>query len=88
MTVKEQIDARKVKFQKDDLEELFDGASKVIGVRGKKSTVFNMKKDPPELDDLAKAVLGPSGGLRAPAIRMGKTWVVGFGQPGWDEIFD
>lgn len=37
-----------------------------------------MKKDPPSAAELAKAVLGPSGNLRAPAIRTGKSWLVGF----------
>lgn len=87
MTVRETIDARKVKFQKSDLKGLFEGATKIIACRGKKATVFDMKQDPPSPADLAKAVLGPSGGLRAPALRMGKTWVVGFGEPGWEEAF-
>lgn len=57
-------------------------------MKGKKTILFDMKKDPPTQKELEAAVLGRSGGLRAPTLRMGKTWVVGFGEPGWEEIFD
>ena len=47
-------------------------------MKGKKVTVFDMKKDPPAEADLLKAMLGTTGNLRAPAIRRGKTLLVGF----------
>ena len=33
------------------------------------------------------AVLGPSGNLRAPAIRLGKTWLVGWSETAFEEVF-
>ena len=56
-------------------------------MKGKKTTFFDLKEQSAGTQEFAKAVLGPSGGLRAPTLRFGKTFVVGFGQPGWDEIF-
>ena len=44
-----------------------------------------MKKDPPDDDTLAKALLGPTGNLRAPTLRSGKKLVVGFNQELYDE---
>ena len=38
-------------------------------------------------DELAKAILGRSGTLRAPAFRVGGTFVVGFHPEGYAEIF-
>ena len=31
-------------------------------------------------------VLGPTGNLRAPAARIGKTWLVGFGEATWKKL--
>ena len=45
------------------------------------------ERDPP-LEELARAALGPSGNLRAPAARMGKSWLVGFGEDAWSGHFD
>lgn len=49
--------------------------------KGKKVVRFDMKNDPPTKDDLLKAMLGPSGSLRAPTMRSGATLFVGF-EPG------
>jgi hypothetical protein len=46
-----------------------------------------MKKDPPERAELLKLVMGPSGNLRAPAIRAGKTLLVGFSDEAYTEVF-
>lgn len=82
------MDARKERYGADDLDALFDGASKIITARGKKSVVFDLKQDDVDEAELEKNVLGPSGNLRAPALRMGKTWLVGFGEPAWVDHFD
>ena len=37
-----------------------------------------MKSDPPGQAELLKHMLGPTGNLRAPTIRVGKTVLVGF----------
>lgn len=49
-------------------------------VKGKKSEEF--AADDPALFD---AALGPTGNLRAPAVRMGKRWLVGFQDEAWAE---
>lgn len=46
-----------------------------------------MKKDPPDDETLTKLIVGPSGNLRAPALRKGKTLVVGFNQETYEKIF-
>jgi len=55
--------------------------------KGKKALVFDMKKDPPEDEDLLAAILGPSGRLRAPTILKGKTLLVGFHDEAYSEVF-
>lgn len=39
-----------------------------------------MKKSPPSDADLLAVILGPTGNLRAPTLRVGKTLVVGFSE--------
>jgi hypothetical protein len=46
-----------------------------------------MKKSPPDDDTLASYLLGPSGNLKAPTLRMGKMLLVGFGEQAYREIF-
>ena len=55
--------------------------------RGKQTITLDLKKDAPTPVELAKLVLGPSGNLRAPAIRTGKTWLVGFNEEAYAERF-
>ncbi len=51
----------------------------MIVARGKKVVTFKMA-DKPGDDELAAAMLGPTGNLRAPTIRAGKTVLVGFSE--------
>jgi len=81
------VDARKERFGANDLPKFFADASKIIAARGKKTVVFDMKKNPPSHEELEKAVLGPSCNLRAPTLKMGKTYLVGFGEPAFEEVF-
>lgn len=63
--------------------KLAKAAGKIIVAKGKKFVAFDMKKNPPSQADLLKAMLGPTGNLRAPTIRKGKTLLVGF----HDEVY-
>lgn len=50
--------------------------------------VFDVHRDGwPPLAELAGEVLGPSGNLRAPALRIGHDWLVGFGEQAWQAYF-
>ena len=47
----------------------------------------NLKKDDVSTDELKKLVLGPTGNLRAPTLRRGKTLVVGFNEETYQKLF-
>lgn len=53
-------------------------------MKGKKLQVLHPVKD---ADELADHVLGPTGNLRAPTVRKGKTFLVGFSPDGYDQYF-
>ncbi len=50
----------------------------IIVAKGKNVVRFDMKKDRPDDETLLAHLLGPTGNLRAPTIRRGKTLLVGF----------
>ena len=54
--------------------------------RGKKLVVFRLEDDPSD-EAIAKVILGRSGTLRAPAIRIGDDFLVGFHQEAYAEVF-
>ncbi|MCA8941301.1 MAG: hypothetical protein KDB80_01970 [Planctomycetes bacterium] len=67
------------------MDDLFGDATKVIVAKGKKVLTFEPKKDSFDASEFEKAVIGPSGNLRAPTIRTGKTWFVGFHEEAYAE---
>ena len=73
-------DASKQRFGPEDLADLFADASKIVVAKGKKVVTFEPKKASFDAAELEKAVIGPSGNLRAPTLRTGKTWHVGFSE--------
>ena len=72
------MDARKTKCGEKETLELVRSMDQVWAARGKKVIHFDLKKEKPANAELLKALLGPSGSLRAPAITRGKKLFVGF----------
>ena len=66
---------------------MLEGVSTLYAARGKKVVKFDLRKETPEEDELKKLILGPTGNLRAPSLRKGKTLIVGFNQDLYEEIF-
>ena len=60
--------------------------NEVYVAKGKKVVHFDMKRDRPGDDQLLSLLLGPSGYLRAPAIRAGKLLLIGFEPESFSEI--
>jgi hypothetical protein len=85
VTAREVVDARKQTFAKRETIALLRRAARVVAMKGKKVVDYDLKRDPPPEKELLEAILGPTGNLRAPAIRMGKTLIVGFQQECWKD---
>lgn len=73
------------KLQAKDARELLKSVSKLIVAKGKKINEFSVKDRVSK--DAVDAMLGPTGNLRAPAIRSGKTLLVGFNNEIFEETF-
>lgn len=77
--------ANKQKFHRDEALALMAQAKHVVVAKGKK--VVRLDAQSTDADELAGVILGRSGTLRAPAIRVGKTFLVGFHADAYAEIF-
>lgn len=71
------------KLGRKDAAALVKAASRVIVAKGKKVQSFPGGKASAEIVD---ALLGPTGNLRAPAVRSGKTLLVGFDESTYEKL--
>ncbi len=71
------------KLAKKEAADLIKGASKVLVAKGKKVSEFPGGKATAEV---VEAMLGPTGNLRAPTIRSGKTVLVGFSEEMFEKV--
>ena len=81
------VDATKNRRGRDEALKLARSVERVVAARGKKVVVFDMGNEPPDDDTLAAHLLGPSGNLKAPTLRIGKTLLVGFGEEAYRQVF-
>ena len=81
-------DARKQPQGRAEALALARAAQQVVVAKGKKVVTLNMKKDAPDDDTLAAHILGPTGNLRAPTLRRGKTLYVGFSEDVYHTLRD
>ena len=56
----------------------------MIVAKGKKVAEFKVKGEP--ADEVVDAMLGPTGNLRAPTLRVGKTLLVGFDEAQYAKV--
>ena len=69
------------KLSRKDAEEIAKSASRVIVAKGKRVEEFETAGKAPKA--AVDAMLGPTGNLRAPLARVGKTVLVGFNDETW-----
>ena len=72
--------------QKETLTMLA-GVDEIYSAKGKRVTHLDLKKERPSNETLLSLMLGPTGKLRAPTLRVGRTLLVGFDQATYDKMF-
>ena len=85
LAAREVVDARKQPMDASAAQELVAAASTVVVGRGARFERFpaaQLLGDP----EAFRKVLGPTGNLRAPTLRLGKTLVVGYSEPMYEEL--
>ena len=76
MVIGVEVDAKKQAFAGEAAWQVIAGAEKVYVAAGKKIVEFTPASGDKDL--MLKKIIGPSGNLRAPTLRRGKTFYIGF----------
>jgi hypothetical protein len=74
------VDATKTRIDAAGVLQLLAGLDRLVAMRGKKVEVFDLTPEPPDAETLLARLLGPTGNLRAPTARVGRTLLVGFNE--------
>src|SRR5664279_2260291 len=74
----EQIDARKKTYKEKEALALAADADELYAMKGKKVVHLELKNERPDDATLLSVMLGPTGNLRAPTLRKGRTLIIGF----------
>jgi arsenate reductase-like glutaredoxin family protein len=82
--IDEIVDARKNVIQAEGAWELFQGADSLHVGRGKKTV--NFTPDAETKEEILKVTLGRTGNLRAPTLRVGKKFYVGYNEEMYKEL--
>ena len=87
VTVTEQADAKKATIKGPAALDVLDGIDELYVAKGKKVEHVDLKKSKPDRTTLLGLLLGPTGNLRAPTLRRGRTLVVGFDEDTYKQVF-
>ncbi len=83
----ETVNATKVRYDADQSLKLLEEIDTLIAAKGKKVETFDLKNDRPDDATLLARMMGPTGNLRAPTARVGRTLVVGFNEDVYARVF-
>ena len=60
--------------------------NELIAAKGKKVERIDLRKGKPDKATVARLMIGPSGNLRAPTLRVGKKILVGFDEESFSKV--
>ncbi len=72
------------KLSTEDARKLLASVTRLVVAKGKKTEEFDLKSG--VTDVAVAAMLGPTGNLRAPTLRSGKTLLVGFSEEAYTKL--
>jgi arsenate reductase-like glutaredoxin family protein len=78
VTVTQQADAKKATIKGAAALDVLAGVDELYVAKGKKIEHVDLKRAKPDRAALLGLLLGPTGNLRAPTLRKGRTLIVGF----------
>lgn len=84
LTPEQIADARKEPLAAEAAWELLSAATEIQVAKGKKVLVFDPRKD--DREAILAHALGPTGNLRAPALRIGDRYFIGFSESLYDQL--
>ena len=87
MKADSETNATKETWGREGAIGLLKKARSLSVAKGKKVVEVDLKKNDLTEDELLKLVLGPTGNLRAPTLKVGNRIVVGFNQEMYESVF-
>jgi len=83
-----QVERKASRLGPKDALELARASAHIYAAKGKKIIHFDMASDAPADADLLAHLIGRSGFLRAPTVRMGDTIIVGYNAKLYSDLLD
>lgn len=74
----EETNAKKTPLRGDRALEVLEGMDEIYVSKGKNVVHIDLRSARPSRAEMLALLLGPTGNLRAPTLRVGKTLLVGF----------
>jgi len=81
-----QVDARKTTLKEKEALALVQEVDEVYASKGKRVVHLDLKNEKPGKAALLGLLLGPTGNLRAPTLRKGRTLLVGFDEVAYAKV--
>jgi hypothetical protein len=82
-----EVNAKKQAHTAQDALALAAVVDEIYAAKNGKVIHLDFKQAKPDSDTLKALLLGPTGNLRAPTLRRGRTLVVGFDAPTYRKVF-
>src|SRR5437773_7543714 len=79
-------DAKKATFRGDAALGVLKDVDEIYAAKGKQIIHVGLKRGKPPRAELLEVLLGPTGNLRAPTIRKGRTLIVGFDEATYERV--
>ena len=73
-----QVDAKKTTLKEAEALALVREVDEIYASKGQQVVHLDLRKEKPDKAALLRLLLGPTGNLRAPTLRKGRTLLVGF----------
>ena len=80
------MDARKTTLKEKEALDLVQNVDEIYASKGKQVVHLDLKKEKPDKAALLALLLGPTGNLRAPTLRSGRTLLVGFDEASYSKV--
>lgn len=78
MQIASQVDAKKATIRGDGALAVLRDVDELYAMKGTKVVHVDLRRQKPGKAELLGLLLGPTGNLRAPTLRKGRTLLVGF----------
>lgn len=86
METASQVDARKATLREKEALALLGGVDEIYASKGKQVVRLDLTKDKADAATIKGLLLGPTGNLRAPTLRKGRTLIVGFDEATYGKL--